>query len=76
MEIIGDGAFSKLPNLKEFYAIRNMYLREIHVNAFARPGQEEKNRLEYPHLEKFIIHNNNLSHLEHELLGEFIKIFM
>lgn len=70
LEVIGDGAFSGLPSLKEFYAIRNMHLREIHENAFTRPGQEVKERLEYPPIEKFIVHNNNLSHLEHDMFGK------
>lgn len=72
MEIIGDGAFSGLPMLKEFYAIRNIYLREIHPNAFARAGQEAKDRLEFPPIEKFIVHNNNLSHLERNLFGKIL----
>lgn len=74
MEIIGDGAFSGLPNLKEFYAIRNIYLREIHANAFARPGQEAKDRLEFPPLEKFIIHNNNISRLDRNLFGKLLFV--
>lgn len=74
MEVIGDGAFSGLPSLKEFYAIRNIYLREIHPNAFARPDPDVKDRLDYPPIEKFIIHNNNLSYLEHNLFGKTLVI--
>ncbi|XP_063709861.1 leucine-rich repeat transmembrane protein FLRT3-like [Culicoides brevitarsis] len=74
MEVIGEGAFSGLTALKEFHAVQNIYLKEIAPEAFARPGQEIKERLEFPPIEKFIVHNNNISRLDRNLFADWEDI--
>lgn len=70
LEYIDHGAFSKLTNLKTFEAVQNIHLREIHVDAFSRPGVEDSSRKEWPPIENLYLHHNNLSYLDENMLGK------
>lgn len=45
---VGKGAFSGLGNLTCVYIQNNNKLTYFDANAFSRPGEEEKERIEWP----------------------------
>lgn len=64
MDSIGEGSLSELTGLKEFHAVHNFNLKEIHPAAFSHPGIDNPKIIEWPPVEKVFLHSNKLSYLD------------
>uniref|UniRef100_A0A182MAA0 LRRCT domain-containing protein n=1 Tax=Anopheles culicifacies TaxID=139723 RepID=A0A182MAA0_9DIPT len=71
LRVIGRGAFSGLESLQEIHITNNPHLSLLHERAFVRNDTDNPERLDWPPVKRFYLHNNNISYLDAQLLVQW-----
>uniref|UniRef100_A0A182WEW0 LRRCT domain-containing protein n=1 Tax=Anopheles minimus TaxID=112268 RepID=A0A182WEW0_9DIPT len=71
LRVIGRGAFSGLESLQEIHMTNNPHLSYLHGRAFVRNDTDNPDRLDWPPVKRFYLHNNNISYLDAQLLVQW-----